>query len=63
LSLTVSTSSIDHSQNPWTGVKGDSMAKPEHLGIQKQLQRLLGRYDQLIRTVEQTADTVMITNR
>jgi hypothetical protein len=44
-------------------VKGDSMAKPEHLGIQKQLQRLRGRYDQLIRAVEQTADTVMITNR
>lgn len=34
------------------------MAKPEHLGIQKQLERLRGRYDQLIRAVEQTADTV-----
>ncbi|MEK7408437.1 MAG: PAS domain S-box protein [Acidobacteriota bacterium] len=39
------------------------MAKPEHLGIQEQLQRLHGRYDRLIRAVEQTADTVMITNK
>jgi sigma-B regulation protein RsbU (phosphoserine phosphatase) len=39
------------------------MAKPEHLGIQEQLQRLRGRYDRLIRAVEQTADTVIITNR
>jgi sigma-B regulation protein RsbU (phosphoserine phosphatase) len=39
------------------------MAKPEDLGIQEQLQRLHGRYDRLIRAVEQTADTVMITNR
>jgi len=39
------------------------MANPEHPGIQEQLQRLHGRYDPLIRAVEQTADTVMITNR
>ena len=39
------------------------MANPEHPGIQEQLQRLRGRYDQLIRAVEQTADSVVITNR
>ena len=39
------------------------MASPDHLGIQEQLQRLHARYDRLIRAVEQTADTVMITNR
>jgi len=39
------------------------MAQPEHLGIQEQLQRLHARYDRLIRAVEQTADTVLITNR
>jgi len=39
------------------------MAKPEHLGIQEQLQRLRGRYDRLIRAVELTADTVIITDR
>jgi sigma-B regulation protein RsbU (phosphoserine phosphatase) len=39
------------------------MANPEHPGIQEQLQQLHGRYDRLIRAVEQTADTVMITDR
>jgi sigma-B regulation protein RsbU (phosphoserine phosphatase) len=39
------------------------MANPEHLSIQKQLQQLHGRYDRLIRAVEQTADSVLITNR
>jgi hypothetical protein len=37
------------------------MAKPERLGIQEQLQRLRGSYDRLVRAVEHTADTVMIT--
>jgi phosphoserine phosphatase RsbU/P len=32
-------------------------------GVQEQFQRLHGRYDRLIRAVEQTADTVMITDR
>jgi phosphoserine phosphatase RsbU/P len=39
------------------------MANAENLGVQEQPQRLHGRYDQLIRAVEQTADTVMITDR
>jgi len=39
------------------------MANPEHSGIQEQLQPLRGRSDPLIRAVEQTADTVIITNR
>ena len=39
------------------------MAKPKHLCVSDQLQRLHGRYDQLVRAVEQTADTVMITDR
>ena len=39
------------------------MASPEHPGIQEQAQWLRGRYDQLIRAVEQTADTAIITNR
>jgi sigma-B regulation protein RsbU (phosphoserine phosphatase) len=39
------------------------MDKPEHPGIQEQLQRLRGSYDRLVRAVEHTADTVLITNR
>lgn len=39
-----------------------TQAITQHLSIQEQLQRLHGRYDRLIRAVEQTADTVMITN-
>lgn len=39
------------------------MASPAYLSIQDELQRLHGRYDRLIRAVEQTADTVMITDR
>ena len=39
------------------------METPAHLSIQDELQRLHGRYDRLIRAVEQTADTVMITDR
>lgn len=39
------------------------MGNQEQLDIQEQLQRLHGRYDRLIRAVEQTADTVMITDR
>ena len=39
------------------------MVNLEHQGIQEQLQQLHGHYDRLIRAVEQTADTVMITNR
>ena len=39
------------------------MAAPQQLGIQEQLQWLRGRYDRLIRAVEQTADTVLITDR
>ena len=39
------------------------MANPEHSGIQEQLRRLRGRHDRLGRAVEQTADTVVITNR
>jgi len=39
------------------------MGNPEHPGIQEQLQRLHGSYDRLVRAVEQTADTVMITDR
>jgi len=39
------------------------MSNPEPLGIQEQLQRLHASYDRLVRAVEQTADTVMITDR
>jgi phosphoserine phosphatase RsbU/P len=39
------------------------MASTEYFAIQEQLERLRGRYDRLIRAVEQTADTVIITNR
>ena len=39
------------------------MASSEYFAIQEQLERLRGRYDRLIRAVEQTADTVIITNR
>jgi sigma-B regulation protein RsbU (phosphoserine phosphatase) len=39
------------------------MVNLDHHGIQERLQRLHGRYDRLVRAVEQTADTVMITNR
>jgi phosphoserine phosphatase RsbU/P len=39
------------------------MAESEHLSMMEQLQRLRGSYDRLIRAVEQTADTVLITNR
>ena len=39
------------------------MVHAEPLVSQEQLQRLHGRYDRLIRAVEQTADTVMITNK
>ncbi len=39
------------------------MAEPARLDIQKQLQGLRGGYDRLVRAVEQTADTVLITNR
>jgi len=39
------------------------MSDLEDLGFQKQLQQMHGYYDRLIRAVEQTADTVMITNR
>jgi PAS domain S-box-containing protein len=39
------------------------MPKVEDLGVQEQLQQLHGHYDRLVRAVEQTADTVMITNR
>lgn len=39
------------------------MAEPEHFGLIEQLQRLRGSYDRLVRAVEQTADTVLITNR
>jgi sigma-B regulation protein RsbU (phosphoserine phosphatase) len=39
------------------------MASPAYLSIQDELQRLHGRYERLIRAVEQTADTVIITNR
>ena len=39
------------------------MGKLEDLGVQEQLQQMHGHYDRLIRAVEQTADTVMITNR
>ena len=39
------------------------MGNPEHLGIHEKLQRLHGSYDRLVRAVEQTADTVMITDR
>jgi sigma-B regulation protein RsbU (phosphoserine phosphatase) len=39
------------------------MANPEHARIQERRQRLRRRYDQLIRAVEQTADTVIITDR
>jgi len=39
------------------------LANPEHLDIQEQLQRLHRRYERLIWAVEQTADTVLITNR
>jgi PAS domain S-box-containing protein len=40
----------------------DSMAKPEGLGVQEELQQLHMRHDWLIRAVEQTADAVIITN-
>src|SRR5512139_4317865 len=49
--------------NPYGGVEVDSMAGPKPRGNQEQLQRLHGRYDRLVRAVEQTADTVMITDR
>jgi sigma-B regulation protein RsbU (phosphoserine phosphatase) len=39
------------------------MTKLEDLGVQEQLHQMHGHYDRLIRAVEQTADTVMITNR
>jgi PAS domain S-box-containing protein len=39
------------------------MGNSEHRGIQEQLQRLHGSHDRLVRAVEQTADTVMITDR
>ena len=39
------------------------MGNAEQLCFEDQLQRLHGRYDRLIRAVEQTADTVMITDR
>ncbi|MGD1102281.1 MAG: SpoIIE family protein phosphatase [Terriglobia bacterium] len=39
------------------------MADLERAGIQEQMQRPHGRYDQLVRAVEQTADSVVITNR
>ncbi len=39
------------------------MASPAYLSIHDELQRLHGRYDRLVRAVEQTADTVMITDR
>ena len=39
------------------------MADPEHPGIQEQLLRLHGSYDRLIGAAEQTADTVIITDR
>jgi phosphoserine phosphatase RsbU/P len=39
------------------------MANLEHAGALKRLKLLGGRYDRLIRAVEQTADTVMITDR
>jgi len=54
---------IDASRHPSRGVDGGSEANPKHLGIREQLQRLHGSYDRLIRAVEQTADTVIITNR
>ena len=53
----------DVSRPPPGWVEGGSLANPEHLDIQEQLQRMHGRYDRLIRAVEQTADTVLITNR
>ena len=39
------------------------MTDQEDLGVQKQLRQMHGHYDRLIMAVEQTADTVMITNR
>jgi sigma-B regulation protein RsbU (phosphoserine phosphatase) len=39
------------------------MGKLEDLGVQEQLQQMHGHYDRLIRAVEQTDDSVMITNR
>jgi len=39
------------------------VADPEHPGIQEQLLRLHGSYDRLIGAAEQTADTVIITDR
>jgi phosphoserine phosphatase RsbU/P len=39
------------------------MGNAEQLCFEDRLQRLHGRYDRLIRAVEQTADTVMITDR
>jgi len=39
------------------------MASSEYFAIQEQLDQLRGRYDRLVRAVEQTADTVIITNR
>jgi PAS domain S-box-containing protein len=63
LSLILSTSSIDQPQDLFKGAEEDSMAKREDLAIQEELRRLRGHYDRLIRAVEQTADTVLITNR
>ena len=51
------------SRYPPRVVEGGSTANPQHFGIHEQLQRLHGRYDQLVRAVEQTADAVMLTNR
>ena len=43
--------------------RGVPVADPEHPGIQEQLLRLHGSYDRLIGAAEQTADTVIITDR